>query len=351
MISTAPFGTAPDGSAVTRFEISGGGIAVRIMDFGATIVGIDVPDAHGASADIVLGYPTVDGYAGANPSCYGATIGPSANRIGGARLTIDGTEWCLAANEGENNLHTDLDHGLHKRMWTAEVDEEANAVRMTCALAHGELGLPGERTFSAEFSVSPQGVFTLRYTCDSDRRTFANMTNHTYFNLAGHGAGSVRDQVVSVAASRFAVLDDHSVSTGELRDVAGTPLDFRTLKPLGRDIESDYAQIRIANGFDHCMVVDGFWPCGHLRPALHAEDPASGRTMDIRITAPGAHLYTGNFCDDVHAKDDATYTTNSGFAFEPEYIPNTPNIPSFPQCFCGPDHPFESVIEYRFGTI
>lgn len=351
MISTAPFGTAPTGEQVTCYTIQGGDITVRIMDFGATILGIDAPDADGTLADVVLGYGSLDGYAAANPACYGATIAPSANRIANATLTIDGTEWHLAKNEGENNLHTDLERGLHKRVWTAEVDEEANAVRMTAHLAHGELGLPGERTFTAEFSVSPAGVLRLHYSCDSDRRTFVNMTNHVYFNLAGHNAGSVLGQLVCLPASQTLVIDEHSVSTGEQRDVTGTAFDFRQAKPLGQDIDADDEQLHIANGYDHCFCIDDFWQSGHLRPALHAEDPASGRVLDIRITAPGAHLYTGNFLGDEHAKDDATYTARDGFAFEPEYYPNTPNIPSFPQCWCGPDHPFESIIEYRFSII
>ena len=352
MISTAPFGTAPDGTEVTCYTLDNGTVAVRIMDFGATILGVDAPDENGERADIVLGYGTLDGYTAHNPSCYGATIAPSANRIGGAKLTIDGVEWNLVKNEGENNLHTDLEHGLHKRVWDAEVDEAANTVRMTATLAHGELGLPGERTFTAEFTLTPANVLRLRYAATSDQRTFVNMTNHVYFNLAGHDAGSALDQIASVNASQVLIVDEHSVPTGKLREVEGTAFDFRTPKPLGRDIRADDEQIKIANGFDHCFCINDFWPSGaHLRPALHAEDPASGRVLDISITAPGAHLYTGNFLGDEHAKDDATYKANDGFAFEPEYYPNTPNIPSFPQCFCGPDHPYESIIEYRFSTI
>ena len=351
MITVTPFGTAPDGSEVSCFTLDDGHIAVRVMNFGATVLGIDAPDAAGTMADVVLGYDTLDGYTALNPSCYGATIAPSANRIGGAKLTIDGTEWKLLANEGENNLHTDLEHALHKRVWPAEVDEAANTVRMTATLAHGELGLPGDRTFTAEFSLTPAGAFRIAYTCTSDRRTFVNMTNHTYFNLAGHDAGSVRDQVVSINASQIVELGHDSVSTGKLLDVEGTPFDFRSAKALGADIDADDEQIRIAHGYDHCFCIDNFWPCGHLRHALHAVDPVSGRALDIAITAPGAHLYTGNFVGDTHAKADATYEVNGGFAFEPEYYPNTPNIPSFPQCYCGPGFPFESVIEYRFSTI
>lgn len=351
MVSVSPFGCAPDGSSVSRFTLDNGHITVRVMNFGATVLGIDAPDLSGKRADVVLGYDTLDGYTALNPSCFGATIAPSANRIGGAKLTIDGVEWKLLANEGENNLHTDLEHALHKRVWNAEVDEEHDTVRMTATLAHGELGLPGERTFVAEFSLTPAGAFRIHYSCTSDRRTFVNMTNHTYFNLAGHDAGSVEDQVVSINASRIVELGEDCVSTGTLLDVAGTPFDFRSPKALGADIDADNDQIRIGHGYDHCFCIDGFWPCGHLRHALRAVDPVSGRALDIDITAPGAHLYTGNYVGDEHAKDDATYRERAGFAFEPEYYPNTPNIPSFPQCFCGPDHPFESIIEYRFSTI
>ncbi|MBM6754962.1 galactose mutarotase [Collinsella tanakaei] len=351
MVSVSPFGRTPDGTDVTCFTLDNGHITVRVMNFGATVLGIDAPDLSGERADVVLGYDTLDGYTALNPSCFGATIAPSANRIGGAALTIDGVEWKLLANEGENNLHTDLEHALHKRLWDAEVDEEHNTVRMTATLAHGELGLPGERTFTAEFSLTPAGAFRICYRCTSDRRTFVNMTNHTYFNLAGHDAGSVADQIVTINASRIVELGEDCVSTGTLLDVAGTPFDFRSSKALGADIDADNDQIRIGHGYDHCFCIDGFWPCGHLRQALHAVDPVSGRALDIAITAPGAHLYTGNYVGDEHAKGDATYRERGGFAFEPEYYPNTPNIPSFPQCFCGPEHPWTSTIEYRFSTL
>ena len=353
MITVTPFGTAPDGSEVSCFTLEDGHIAVRVMNFGATVLGIDAPDTAGTVADVVLGYETLDGYTALNPSCYGATIAPSANRIGGAKLTIDGTEWKLLANEGENNLHTDLEHAPHKRVWSAEVDEAANAVRMTATLAHGELGLPGERTFTAEFSLTPAGAFRIAYTCTSDRRTFVNMTNHTYFNLAGHASSDVRAQVATVHAGRYLPVREDSVSEGTIESVLGTPFDLRCGAALGTGIDAaDNVQIARGRGYDHCFCIDGFEPDAAPRPALEARDPASGRTLAIAITQPGAHLYTGNWLDDGAnlAKGGATYGPQAGFAFEPEYYPDGMHHADWPQPVCTPNHPYEETIVYRFGT-
>ena len=188
MITSELFGTAPCGTPVHRYTLNGPEICVRIMDYGATVLGIDVPDIPGNVRDVVLGFDKLEDYFD-NPACFGATIGPVANRTAGATITIAGTDWHMPANEGANNLHSDLEHGLHKRVWDVKLDETHNAVRMTTSLEDGELGLPGNRTFTAVFTVTRTGVFRIEYGCESDRATYVSMTNHTYFNLAGHNAG------------------------------------------------------------------------------------------------------------------------------------------------------------------
>ena len=188
MITSELFGTAPCGTSVHRYTLNGPEICVRIMDYGATVLGIDVPDIPGNVRDVVLGFDRLEDYFD-NPACFGATIGPVANRTAGATITIAGTDWHMPANEGVNNLHSDLEHGLHKRVWDVELDEAHNAVRMTTSLEDGELGLPGNRTFTAVFTVTRTGVFRIEYGCESDRATYVSMTNHTYFNLAGHNSG------------------------------------------------------------------------------------------------------------------------------------------------------------------
>ena len=199
MITTTPFGTAPSGSPVTVYNLVCAGARVRVMDYGATILSIEVPDASGDVADIALGFDALDGYFD-NPACYGGTIGPSANRTDKGQIEIAGTVYQMACNDGPNkanNLHTDLEHGLHKRVWNATVDEITNTVSFTCKLVDGELGLPGNRTFTVAYvlQAGPTGAAELTCTqsCVTDADTFVNMTNHTYFNLAGHDAGTVLD--------------------------------------------------------------------------------------------------------------------------------------------------------------
>ena len=356
MIEKHPFGTAPDGRTVTVYGLSAGPARVRVMDFGATLLGADVPDAAGNIADVVLGFDALEGYFD-NPACYGATVGPSANRTDRGEVPLAGALYQLPKNDGPdqaNNLHTDLARGLHKRVWNAQVDEASNAVRFTCTLADGELGLPGARTFTAEYALAQDemgaAVLTLTYGCTTNAETFVNMTNHSYFNLAGHASGSALAQLVGIRAERFLPVRADSVSTGEVRAVAGTPFDFRAPKALGADIDADDEQLLRGHGYDHCFCVDGYEPDATPRPALTAHDPASGRVLEIAITAPGAHLYTGNWLDDSPIKDGGSYTARDGFAFEPEFWPDNVHHDEWEHPVCTPEHPYRSQIVYRFST-
>ncbi len=349
MITSELFGTAPDGTPVHRYTLNGPDITVRIMDFGATVLGIDVPDIPGEVRDVVLGFDKLEDYF-ENPACFGATIGPVANRTAGATIEIDGETWHLPANENGNNLHSDLEHGLHKRVWSAGVDEDANAVHMTIALEHGELGLPGNRTFTATFRVSPTtGNFRITYGCESDRRTYVAMTNHTYFNLAGHDAGMDCEHFIVAHANSYLPIDAQSIPAGEIAPVAGTPFDFRRLKPVALDIDGDDPQIKQAHGYDHCFCIEHYQYGRNLRCAFHVEEMWHGRELDYYTTAPGVQLYTGNWLDEHNAKDGADYGWTAGFALEAEMYPDTPHHLRFPQGFVGPGHPYRNVIEYRFS--
>lgn len=355
MIEQHLFGLTPCGSKVTCYTLSCGNVKVRTMDFGATLLGVDVPDRSGAVADIVLGFSSLEGYFD-NPACYGATIGPSANRTDKGEITLSGTHYQMARNDGPNlanNLHTDLAGGLHKRLWNAQADEAACAVTYTLSLCDGELGLPGNRTFSARYELAdaPDGVrLQITYGCTTDRETFVNMTNHSYFNLGGHAAGTIDHQIARIAAHSILALRPDSVSSGENIAVEGTPFDFTDEHAFGERVENDNEQLAIARGYDHCFCIDGFAPDAQARPALFARDPESGRTLTIEITQPGAHLYTGNWLDDHTAKDDACYTPRCGFAFEPEYYPDCNHHPAWQQPVCTPEHPYQETITYTFGT-
>ena len=356
-MEVSSFGHTPEGAQARVFELRSEHARVRVSDFGATLVGADVPDRDGALADVVLGFGSVEGYAGANGACYGGVIGPVANRTDRAEVPIDGTIYHLPGNDGprgENNLHSDLKRGLHKRVWDAAVDEAGNAVEFTLALADGELGLPGNRTFTASYELAERdGAFELRvvYGCVTDAKTCVNMTNHAYFNLSGHDGGLVLDHMVRTDADEFLPLRPDCVSTGEKVDVAGTPFDFREPHRIGERVDADDEQISIARGYDQCLCVRGYEPDAAPRHALRVEDPSSGRTLDVLITAPGAHLYTGNWLDDADAKGGATYVPRSGFAFEPEFYPDFVHHPEWPQSACEPGHPYSSTIVYRFSTL
>ena len=359
MLEKSSFGSISDGPEAHAYTLTTEHARATVSDFGATLLGVEVPDRDGNNADVILGFASVKGYAGVNGSCYGGIIGPMANRTDRAEVPIDGTVYHLVGNDGaakENNLHSDLSHGLHKRMWEASYDEAENTLSLSCVLPDGELGLPGNRTFSASYTLTEpeRGVveLTLRLGCTTDAKTVVNMTSHAYANLAGHDSGSVLGQVCAIDADTFLPLREDSVSEGVVEDVAGTPFDFRTPKTLGADIEKDCEQLRRARGYDHCLCVRGYEPDGAPRHAMRLEDPTTGRALDILITMPGAHLYTGNWVDDASGvKDDATYHSRDGVAFEPEFYPDFPHHPEWDQPVCEPGRPYAQTIVYRFSTI
>ena len=353
LITEKDFGCLPTGEPARLFTLAAGDIAVRVSDFGATLVGIDAPSATGELADVMLGFDSVEGYAGDDPACFGCTIGPVANRTAGAEIPLDGETYHLPVNEnGANNLHTDLAHGLHKRLWRVErtdnAEDGAAELVLSCDLEHGEYGLPGNRTVTATYRVSPANVLTLRYTMTTDYPTFANITNHGYFNLAGNGSGDVLAQRVAIDANRFVAIGAGSIPTGELRGVAGTPFDFTEPHELGERIGADDDQIKAGTGYDHCFCVDGYKPAAAPRRALTASDPASGRTMTVSITVPGIQLYTGNWLGDENAKGGASYAPHAGFAVEPQFYPDCAHHVEWPQPVCRPGQPFVSEIEYAF---
>ncbi len=356
MDTRQPFGTAPDGTPVSVYTLRCAGVTARVMDFGATLLGVDAPDAQGNVADLVLGFGSLEGYFD-DPAFYGCSVGPSANRVEDGQLTIAGKTYQLPTNDGPNNRnnnHSDFDHGLHKRVWAAEPSADGASCTFTISVADGEYGLPGNRTFIARYglSVAEKGgvALTLTYLCSSDAETYVNMTAHTYWNLAGHDSGKALGQIACINASKFLPLRDDNVSLGEVWPVAGTPFDFRRPKALGQDIEEEDAQLVQGKGYDHCFVIEGYTEDGEPRHAFHAEDPESGRTLDISVTTPGAHLYTGNWLDDSPAKDGATYTPNCGFAFEPEFWPNNNRHEDWEHPVCKPGHPYEQTVVYRISV-
>lgn len=352
MVETRSFGTTPSGAETTLYILRRDGLSVRVSDLGATIVGIEAPGTSGELADIVLGYDDASGYSPNTPYFFGATVGPSANRVERGEVPIDDIVYHLPQNENGNNLHTDHEHGLHALVWDAAVDDASCAVAFRCVVEDGAYGLPGRRAFMVRYALE-ESRLVVDYEATTDAPTFFNLTNHAYFNMAGQGSGSIRDQRLQLAASSFLPIDAASIPTGEVRSVAGTPFDFRAGKAIGRDLDLDDEQLRLAHGYDHCFRIDGYpGDTGDPIPRLAARalDPASGRGMELWTSLPGLQLYTGNFLDEEHGKAGSSYRVHEGFALEPQFYPATPSHPSFPQAVYSPAHPYRARNEYRFFT-
>ena len=340
-ITKRPFGTLADGTAVSCWTMENAhGLRAELLDYGATIRSVQVPNRAGRLIDVVLGYDDLAGYAG-NPSFYGATIGRFGNRIGGAEFALNGKTYWLAKNNGENHLHGGL-RGFDKYVWQGT--EEPDGVRFTRVSLDGEEGYPGTLTVSVKFSWQGDGLM-LHYTAQCDQDTILNLTNHSYFNLNGHASGSALGHRVTVDADFYLEADAASIPTGRKLSVKGTPMDFTEEKTLGLDIGADFTPLTDCCGYDQCYVIRD----SGLRHATWAVGPETGIRMEVLTTLPGVHLYTANFLAPVTAgKDGAHYAARDAVCFETEDFPDAPNHPNFPDTTLLPDKPYSSTTIYRF---
>ena len=344
-LSREAWGKTPGGAPIIAYHLSNNsGVEVVVLNYGCTIKNIFVPDKAGSKVDVVLGYDDYKDYFD-NNCFFGATVGPTANRIANARYTIDGKEFVLPINDGPNNLHTDMNNGFHKRIWDAEEGEDF--VKFTLKAEDGDLGFSGNRVFELTFSLGDDNALKLHYHATSDAKTLMNLTNHAYFNLGGHNSGSCLDHVMKMNSSAYTpVSSSQSIPTGEIATVEGTPFDFRQEKTLGKDIEADDQQLKFVGGYDHNFVVDG--ADGSLKEFCCVSSPATGITMKCFTTLPGFQLYTGNYVKNVPGKEGAVYDFRHGFCLETQFYPNSVNEPSFPDCIFGPDREYDTVTVYQF---
>ncbi len=343
-ITTKNFGTAPDGTAVSLYTIKNdNGFAAAVTDFGAILVSLFVPDKDGQVTDVVLGFDSVEGYF-KNGSFFGATIGPSANRIDNACFTIDGVKYQLAVNDGTNNLHSDNDLGYHKRVWNTQTRD--NSVIFTIDDADGSMGFPGNKKVQVTYTVTDDNELKLEYDVTSDKKTLINMTNHSYFNLAGHHSGNIEAHKLCINASKYTPIFERLIPTGELVDVAGTPCEFRTMKTIGDDIDVDDVQLGYGQGYDHNYALDGF--DGTLRKAATVEEPTTGRKMDVYTDQPGLQFYAGNCIKPETGKGGVQYDKRSGLCLETQCFPDAVNQPAFQDVIYGPDRPYKTTTVYRF---
>jgi len=329
------------------------GMVVRITNYGAKVEQILVPDRDGKLGDVVLGYDNLDGVMNGQAS-MNAFIGRYANRIGGGKFTLDGVEYKLAINDTPrpNTLHGGK-KGSRFCVFDATPISDSS-IQMAYTFKDGEEGFPGTLAVKALFTVTPKNALKIEYTATAlDKKTVGNFTTHYFFNLSGVGGSSILDHVVRIAADRVLENDPYLCPTGVLRNVAGTPMDFRKAKPVGRDIGMDYDLLKAGPGFDHAWVINK--KPGKFAFLCEATEPKSGRTVKVYSTEPSVQFYSGNFLEAKVPRDQgkggALYGLRSGFCMEPGHYPDSPNHADFPTTVIEPGKPYSGVIEYRFGTV
>jgi len=343
-VSSAPFGILPDGRVAELHTLANGnGVVVRVADYGTIITELHVPDRAGQAGDVVLGFDRLAPYLGVHPY-FGCTVGRVANRIARGRFTLDGRAYSLAVNNGPNHIHGGLT-GFDKALWRAEpLPGPATGVRFAHTSPDGDEGYPGRLEVAVVMTLSDDNALTIDYTATTDRPTPVNLTNHTYFNLAGEG--DVLGHELQLYAGRFTPVDETMIPTGELRPVHGTPLDFTTATAIGARLGQ---LVGDQPGYDHNFVLDG----GGARPALAARvhEPRTGRVMEVLTTEPGLQLYTGNYLDGtLTGKRGVTYRRHSGFSLEAQHFPDAVNHPGFPDVILRPGRTYRQTTVYAFSA-
>jgi aldose 1-epimerase len=349
-VTRAPFGRTPDGQAVESFTLTNAhGVELRAISYGGVIVSLRVPDRDGRLDDVVLGHDDLAGYL-AKPSFFGALVGRYGNRIAGGRFTLDGHTYALATNNGPNHLHGGV-RGFDKRVWKAEPFERPGTAGLvlTRTSPDGEEGYPGNLAVRVTYTLTDRDEVGFEYFATTDKPTVVNLTQHSYFNLAGDGKRDVLGHELVIDADRFTPVDKTLIPTGVLAAVAGTPFDFRKPAAIGARIGADDEQIRNGGGYDHNFVLNGRGE-GSI-PAIRVFEPTTGRTMDIATTEPGVQFYSGNFLDgSVTGKAGHVYGKRYGFCLETQHFPDSPNHPGFPSTVLRPGQEYRSKTVLTFGS-
>jgi aldose 1-epimerase len=340
------FGRLPDGTSVDRYTLTNSrGVEVRLMSYGAAIISIRTPDRNGRVEDVVLGYDTLDEYL-AKSRFLGTVVGRYGNRIAKGRFMLDGVPIQLAVNSGANHLHGG-NRGFDQKVWKAEALERGGNVGVvfTYTSADGEEGYPGTLKATVTYTLTPANELTLDYLATTDKATPINLTNHSYFNLAGrHSGGNVLQYQLTLNADRYTPVDATLIPTGEIAPVEGTPFDFRRPVAIGARIDGDNEQLRRGGGYDHNFVLNGG---PGLRHAAHVVEPSTGRTLDVATTEPGVQFYTANNLD--VARNG--FGRRAAFCLETQHFPDSPNHPQFPSTILRPGQTFKSQTVFTFGVM
>jgi aldose 1-epimerase len=346
-VTSQPFGKLPDGTPVEIFTLNSGAYEARIATYGGIVVSLKAPDRNGKAVDVVLGFDSVDGYVdnfnGPADAFFGAIIGRYANRIAHGSFTLHGNKYSLPKNNGENTLHGGP-QGFNNVIWKAK--PVADGVELTYVSKDGEAGYPGNLTAVVRYTLV-KGDLRIEYSATTDKDTVVNLTNHSYFNLAGQG--NILSHQLILRASRFTPVDAGLIPTGELKPVESTPFDFRQPTAVGLRIGADDEQLRLGRGYDHNWVLDSGG--GKLVEAAQLYDPGSGRVMKVLTDQPGIQFYSGNFLDgSIKGKGGKSYTLHSALCLETQHFPDSPNHPDFPTAELKPGEHYHTVTVYSFSV-
>lgn len=343
-VEKQPFGQTADGEQVDLYTLSNpGGVRAGITNYGGILVLLEVPGRDGKVADVTLGFDTLDEYIKGHPY-FGATVGRYANRIGKGKFTLDGVEYKLATNNGENHLHGGV-KGFDKVVWEAEEvkAEDAVGVKLSYLSKDGEEGYPGNLSCTVIYTLTKNNELKITYEAQTDKATVVNLTHHSYFNLAGQGSGDILGHELMLAADRYTPVDEGLIPTGELRSVKDSPMDFTRPTAIGSRIG------QVAGGYDHNYVLNSSG--GQLALAARVYEPKSGRVMEIYTTEPGVQFYTGNFLDgSVTGKGGKVYKKHYGFCLETQHFPDSPNKANFPSVVLRPGEKYTHVTVHKFYT-
>jgi aldose 1-epimerase len=338
----------PDGAQVDVYTLKNtSGMEVKAIGYGAIITSLKVPDRSGSVGDIVLGFDNLDGYLKVHPY-FGAIIGRYGNRIGTAQFALDGRTYTLAKNNGPNHLHGGV-KGFDKVLWAMAAVPGQNAVTFTRTSPDGEEGYPGNLTVAVTYTLNDNNELIVDYLATTDKPTPVNLTQHSYFNLAGEGSGDILGHELMINADRYTPVDDTLIPTGELASVEGTPFDFRAPAVIGARINGDHPQLKSGKGYDHNWVLNRGG--SGLQPAARVVEPRSGRTLEVSTEEPGIQFYAGNFLDgSITGKGGHVYAHRTGFCLETQHYPDSPNKPDFPSTILRPGQEYKTRTVFKFGV-
>ncbi|GAA4010916.1 galactose mutarotase [Streptomyces marokkonensis] len=344
------FGKLADGTKVYRWSLENGGTRMKVLSYGGVVQSLEVPDRRGRYENVSLGFDNLDDYVARSPH-FGALIGRYGNRIAKGRFSLDGKEYQLSVNDGENSLHGGA-LGFDYRVWDVEPFTEGSDVGLVLhyTSVDGEMGYPGTLRAKVTYTLTRRGEWRIDYEATTDKATVVNLTSHVYWNLAGEGSGTIEDHELSIAASRYTPTDAGLIPTGELAPVSGTPFDFRRAKPIGRDIRDAHPQLVTAKGFDHNWVLDkGI--TGRPEAVATLRDRSSGRSLRIATDQPGLQFYSGNFLDGtLTGTGGSLYRQGDALCLETQHFPDSPNQPSFPTTVLRPGQTYRTTTVHSFDA-